>query len=766
MCPMRSIFTRLTANQTPLKRKSELRKASRHRLRPLQVFESLEVRSLMAVDMLSFDASSYDSSRFLIQFRTSEAGSALVGSTVGGATITRRVSSDGWYQAKLTPGATLASAMQAYSSRNDVLAAAPDFRVRLSAVPNDPSYSSLWGMENNGVGGTLDADIDASQAWSFGTSSSVVVGVIDTGIDYNHVDLAANIWTNSREIAGNGIDDDRNGYADDTRGWNFVANNNNPMDDNGHGTHVAGTIGAVGNNGIGVAGVAWNVKLMPLKFLDATGSGMLSDAVEAIDYARANGAKIINASWGGGGFSSALQSAILRFQNAGGIFVAAAGNESANNAVTASFPANYNLTNVISVAASTRTDTLASFSNYGTNVDIAAPGASILSTIPGNRYATYSGTSMATPHVAGAMALLWGQAPTLTAAQLISTVMSNTDAVLTGSTIYGRLNVGKAAAALAGNTGGGGGGTVDTTSPYVTSAVWNQTATNVSSVDVTFSETIRSTSLTAASVQLTGPSGAIAISSIVALNNGSQYRISFASQTLPGTYSLTLLPTITDAVGNLLNQDRDTTAGEATQDRFVSTTNLTAVTPPTQQSFTRNGPVTIADATATRSSTTNITLDVPSAFTISDLNVNVSIDHTYVSDLRIRLIGPDGTTVTLVNRRAGSRDNLRVVFDDEATTSVATTPGNLSGTFRPEQSLAAFDGKNAQGRWTLEVTDFARIDVGTLNSFSLQFTSAATTASARPAAGGTSSVSNSNMLANLMAFSLDLMEQWLKRRNS
>ena len=146
-----------------------------------------------------------------------------------------------------------------------------------------------------------------------------------------------------RRIAGNGIDDDHNGYVDDIRGWNFVADTNNPMDDNGHGTHVAGTIGAVGNNGIGVTGIAWNAKLMALKFLDSSGSGLLSDAVSAIDYARNNGAKIINASWGGGGFSSALQSAIQRFQDAGGIFVTAAGNESSNNAVVASYPANYAL---------------------------------------------------------------------------------------------------------------------------------------------------------------------------------------------------------------------------------------------------------------------------------------------------------------------------------------------------------------------------------------------------------------------------------------
>ncbi len=329
-------------------RKYQGRKSSRLSI------ESLESRALMAADLLQLDQSQYATDHFLVQFREGTSTAAALSTAVAGAKITRQVSQDGWYQATITAGGNLTSSLQAFQSLSTVATATPDFRVRLQATPNDTSYASQWALENGN-----DADIDATQAWSYGTSSSVVVAVIDTGIDYNHVDLATNIWTNTREIAGNGVDDDRNGYTDDVRGWNFVNNTNNPMDDNGHGTHVAGTIGAVGNNGLGISGIAWSVKVMALKFMDATGSGMLSDAVAAIDYARVNGAKIINASWGGGGFTSALQSAITRFQNAGGIFVAAAGNEGANNATTASYPANYS--GVISVAASTSTDTLASF---------------------------------------------------------------------------------------------------------------------------------------------------------------------------------------------------------------------------------------------------------------------------------------------------------------------------------------------------------------------------------------------------------------------
>ncbi len=685
----------------------------------------------MAADLLSLDSGNYDPTQLLVQFRSNDAPSALIGNRIAGATVTRQLTSDGWFQLTLDTNTSLSSALSALQNRSDVAMASPDFKVHLNATPNDPSYASQWALENG-----ADADIDASQAWNYGTSSNVVVAVIDTGVDYNHVDLVSNIWTNSREVAGNGIDDDRNGYVDDLRGWNFVANNNNPMDDNGHGTHVAGTIGAVGNNGIGVSGIAWSAKIMALKFMDASGSGDLSDAVAAIDYARVNGAKIINASWGSGDFSSVLQSAISRFQSVGGIFVAAAGNESANNAQVASYPANYALSNVISVAASSSNDTLASFSNYGTNVDIAAPGVSILSTVPGNRYDRYSGTSMATPHVAGAFALLWGQNPNLTATQLMSLVTTNTDPVLKDRTIHGRLNVGKAAAAAAGNT------TTDTTNPYVTAATWNQSASGVSSVDVTFSEAVKASTVTSASFQLTGPSGAINVASVTAIGSaGNQYRVSFTNQTGLGTYTLTVLPTITDNAGNRLDQDRDGNGGETTQDRFVATTSLSAV-----RNYTNSTSTTIADATSRTVGTTLVYLDITEDVKIGDLNVNLSIDHTYVSDLRIRLLAPDGTAVTLVNRRGGSRDNIRVLFDDSASSAISSVTGNLSGTFRSETALSTLAGKSTKGRWTLEIIDNARIDTGRFNSMTLQVTpSAAATAKTVNPLLATSVVSSSVM---------------------
>ncbi len=312
---------------------------------------------------------------------------------------------------------------------------------QVDITSNDPKSNYQWDM-------TI---IDAQAAWGVSTgSSSVVVAINDTGVDYNHVDLAANIWTNPGEIAGNGIDDDHNGFIDDIHGYDFVNNDGNPMDDANHGTHVAGTIAAVGNNGIGIAGVNWSASIMALKFLDNEGVGYLSDALAAINYATMMrstygvNVRVSNNSWGGGPYSSALLAAIQANNNAGILFVAAAGNESTNNDVIPQYPANYASPNVISVAATTSSDQLASFSCYGaTTVDIAAPGESIYSTITGNRYAWFSGTSMATPHVAGVAALAWAVAPNASVAEVRNAILQGADplASLSGKVATGgRLN--------------------------------------------------------------------------------------------------------------------------------------------------------------------------------------------------------------------------------------------------------------------------------------------------------------------------------------
>lgn len=316
-----------------------------------------------------------------------------------------------------------------------------------ASVPSD-LVSNLWGMNNTGqTGGKLDADIDAPEAWNLATdASTVVVGVIDTGIDYTHPDLAANMWINPGEIAGNGLDDDGNGYVDDVNGINAILNTGDPRDDHYHGTHVSGTIGGVGNNGIGVVGVAWNVKLMGLKFLNSSGAGATSDAIKCINYGRLMGAKILSNSWGGGGFSQALYDAINAANLAGVVFVAAAGNSGADNDAGGFYPANYSLPNVIAVASSDANDLRSGFSNYGyRTVEIAAPGSNIYSTYPNGTYSNLSGTSMATPHVSGALALLRAYRPELTSpTQLINRIVQSSDALpafASNTFSGGRLNL-------------------------------------------------------------------------------------------------------------------------------------------------------------------------------------------------------------------------------------------------------------------------------------------------------------------------------------
>lgn len=335
----------------------------------------------------------------------------------------------------------VSEAVRAYEDSPDVAYAEPNFILQPSAVPNDPDYRDMWGLNNTGqTGGTVDADVDAPEAWDTTTGSpDTVVAVIDEGIDVNHPDLRDNVWTNPGEIAGNRIDDDRNGYVDDVNGYDFANNDSSvydpdPVTGDGdeHGTHVAGTIAAVGNNGIGVTGVNWEAQVASLKFLSVTG-GSTSDAVEAINYAVAEGIDISNNSWGGGGRSQALEDAIRRADAAGHIFLAAAGNGGPDgvgddNDAAPEYPSNYNVPNVVAVAASDDTDRLASFSNFGAStVDLAAPGVGILSTLPGNSYGRYSGTSMATPHVAGVAALIKSENPGFDDAQIKAQLLQYTD---------------------------------------------------------------------------------------------------------------------------------------------------------------------------------------------------------------------------------------------------------------------------------------------------------------------------------------------------
>ncbi len=341
----------------------------------------------------------------------------------------------------------------------------PDYVVTVLATPSDASFGNgtLWGLKNTGQsGGVAGADISAQAAWDITTGSpNVIVGVIDSGIRYTHQDLASQMWVNPDEIAGNGQDDDNDGYVDNVHGINAIVGSGDPMDDNDHGTHCAGTIGAQANGGGSHVGVAWNIRLMALKFLDANGSGSSGAAIQCIDFAVAEKGRlpvatrmILNNSWGGGGFEQSLLDAITAARNAGILFVAAAGNESNNNDSFPSYPATYNVDSVISVAAVSRADQLATFSNRGVaTVHLGAPGVDIFSSTSGSdsEYKTFNGTSMAAPHVSGVAALIWSAFPNATLAEVRERLLAGTVAIpaLNGQTVTGgRLNAFKALSAI------------------------------------------------------------------------------------------------------------------------------------------------------------------------------------------------------------------------------------------------------------------------------------------------------------------------------
>jgi len=351
-------------------------------------------------------------------------------------------------------------------TRATVQYAEPNYIWHTTVSSNDPQFGELWGLRNVGqvIGGrtgVVNADIHAASAWSIATGSRAnVVVVIDTGIDYTHPDLAANVWSApaafSVTIGGTTIV-----CAAGTHGFNAITKACDPRDDNNHGTHVAGTIGGAGNNALGVSGVNWNASIMGAKFLDSAGSGSSVNAINAIEFAiqaknafaataKAN-VRVLSNSWGGGGFSQALLDEITKANANGMLFVAAAGNNASNDDTVPFYPANYSAPNVVSVAATDNTDHLASFSNFGASVQLAAPGVSILSTTIGNTYQYFSGTSMATPHVSGSAALILSRC-TLDTATLKTTILSNLDIVPALSGFVGtggRLNVDKALRACA-----------------------------------------------------------------------------------------------------------------------------------------------------------------------------------------------------------------------------------------------------------------------------------------------------------------------------
>jgi len=343
-------------------------------------------------------------------------------------------------KAGIDPGAELAR----LAGNPAVAYAEPNYPIKILAItaepviPNDFEFPSMYALRNLGEGsGRTNADISAPEAWAVTTGSrSVVVAIVDTGIDYLHEDLRDNLWTNRLETPFNGLDDDGNGFVDDYHGYDFVSGDSDPFDDNQHGTHVAGTVGARGNNGIGTVGVCWEVSLMAVKAFDENGNGTVADAIAAIRYAVNNGARVINASWGLDEKSRALEEAAQGAADAGVLIVAAAGN---NRTDAPTYPAAFE--SVLAVGATDEKDARADFSNYGPHLDIAAPGSGILSTFPENSYGTLSGTSMAAPHVAGTAALVLARRPNFTRQELFEILINSTDPVAVDQPLgNGRLN--------------------------------------------------------------------------------------------------------------------------------------------------------------------------------------------------------------------------------------------------------------------------------------------------------------------------------------
>jgi len=381
----------------------------------------------------------------------------------------------GVQQVQIPEDMSVEEALEIYRNDPSVEYAEPNYYRYLMKTPNDSFFLDYqWGLNNtgqdvNGTSGTPDADVDAPEAWDTTTgSSSVIIAVIDSGVDYNHPDLSGNVWTNDREIDGNGVDDDSNGYIDDYKGWDFGESDNDPSDPDGHGTHVAGIIAGVGNNGRGIVGVSWNSRIMVLKaskFVVDEWIIDIADEIEAIEYASAKGAQVINLSLGGPDFSDSEKAAI---DASSAVVVCAAGNtpnKGLDNDEIPVYPASYNSGNIISVAATDQDDELNNLSNYGSSsVDVTAPGVNILSTWPGTDYRFGSGTSMAAAYVSGIAALVKSKNSSWSNINVKTAIISSVDVKpsLSGKVLTkGRVNAARALQATistSSNTGGGGGG--------------------------------------------------------------------------------------------------------------------------------------------------------------------------------------------------------------------------------------------------------------------------------------------------------------------
>lgn len=716
-----------------------------------------------ALEDRTVPSTSYAPDRIVVTFAdpTNEAANQALLTRPPLATTAERLGF-GIYRVDLPAGASVDASAAAFRTMPGVQSVQADTVIQPQTVPNDPSFANQWALQNTGQsGGVAGSDINAAAAWGVTTGTgSTTVAIIDSGVDYTHPDLAANMWRNPDEIAGNGKDDDGDGFADNVYGVNFVSNTGDPMDTDGHGTHIAGIIGAVGNNGVGLSGVNWKVKIMALKFMNSVSGGFMSDAIRAMDFAVANGAKVISNSWGSGQSDAALSAAIGRARNAGVIVVCAAGNNSADTTTTPFYPANYtaNWDNMVTVAATTTSDTLASFSNYGqSTITLAAPGVNIVSTLPGNQYGLKSGTSMATPFVTGAIALLWDLHPTWTYRQIINKLQQSVDYLpsLQGKVATGgRLDLAKlvdAPSAVVPPTvppvTTSPPVTTTTTGPKVVAATFGGPRNGViDRVWVQFDRVINPATLSlAGSILLDGPNGGFNVSAVSAVTgtNNTQFTFMFSgNQTTTGVYTAIFGTPIRDTLGNPMNQDGNSISGETT-DRYVltqalSSTGVTVVapvsppSPPVSPPPPASPPAVVTPDSARRTvtstntqqildrRTTRVDFTVTDTTTISDLKLTLNITHARTYDLSIRLVAPDGRSVTLFNRRSGV--NLTgVTFEDSSSRTLSSVTSGFTGSFKPEQALSLFNGMSARGVWSLQIFDLADGVTGSITSASLSF---------------------------------------------
>lgn len=686
------------------------------RLRYRPALECLEDRSLLSTNPsllfpdLEFDPNRFRSDRLLVGVpNAGHRDLALLGTLPYG---TGQYISDGVIQVDLPFGMSFTRAYATFQADSRFTFVQPDFTLTLSSVPNDPRYFEQWGLNNlGGYQGLRDADIDATDAWAAGNTGnpSFVVAVVDSGMDLTHPDLRANLWTNPNEIPGNGIDDDGNGFIDDVHGWDFFDGDNDPSDANGHGTHVAGTIGAVGNNSIGVTGVAWNIKLMPLKIGGAGPSVDTSAAIKAIDYAVRMGVKVSNHSWGGSGINAALETAIRNARNAGHLIVAAAGNDGRDTNQVPVIPANIDLDNIISVAASTRQDTLAGFSNFGsTSVDLAAPGEGILSTYLCGSYKVLDGTSMASPHVAAAAALVWQKFPNLTYLEVRQKLFDSVDVLpaFQGVTVTGgRLNLARALDVVP---------SADVPRFQVIEIQkLDRLRGELSQVRVRFSEAVNPATFGPEDVAVTIGRRVIQATDVRPVSpQNLLFDITIPPQRDVGEYAVAIGPNITSAAGAPLDQDGN---GQFDAERDTAINGFD-VGPYRIFASAQNNVLIPDRGRATSRLTVNERLYARNIY------VEVTIDHPNVSDLRVYVVTPWRRAIELVNRRGGAGGNFAAtIFADDAATSVSKAAAPFNGKVRPEIPLNVLNEMSAQGNWQLIVHDDRARNVGRIRSWRLEF---------------------------------------------